>query len=104
MDDAERWLYVNDPDYARASKDWKHVKTGTYVGPSQEIPVGGDTELDRLIQRGVATPIRPLEWLICDRPRCQMEYQPVTPWQLYCSDACKRAEEQRRYRQRRRAA
>lgn len=98
MDDAERWLYFNDPDYAGESQRWKHVKTGTYVGPSQEIPVGGIKEIERLVEAGAARPIRPLEWLVCNRKRCKMEFQPKTPWQRYCSELCQKAEDQRRRR------
>jgi hypothetical protein len=98
VDDAERWLYFNDPDYMSKSQGWKHVRTGTYVGPSQEIPVGGIKEIERLIEAGTASPIRPVEWLVCARARCKMEFQPTTSWQRYCSELCQQAEAKRRRR------
>lgn len=51
MDEAEKWLAAHDPDYETASLAWKHVRTGEYVPPAQEIPVGGLEDLQLIVSR-----------------------------------------------------
>ena len=104
MDAAEAWLRENDPEYARTSEAWKHVTTGEYVPPAQEIPVGDARDIERLVERGDGKYVGPVEWRTCDRRRCGMEFVPKTPWQRYCSEFCQRAESERRRRERKRAA
>jgi hypothetical protein len=90
MDDAERWLRDNDPDYDRASRDWRHVKTGEYKTPRQEVPVG-------LYHEDVVYVV-PVETRACEG--CGGAFSPRESKHRYCSDACK----QRAYRARARRA
>ena len=98
VDDAERWLYVNDPEYQRTSEAWKHVRTGVYVTPAQEVPFGDMRDIDKLVIQGKAKPVISPDWRVCARPRCQIEFVPTVKWQRYCSELCRDAEKKRRKR------
>ena len=87
MDEAELWLRDNDPDYDRASRDWRHVSTGEYKAPRQEVPIG-------LYHEDVA-PLEPVEERAC---RCGETFTPREVRNIYCSDRCRERYKKRRQR------
>jgi hypothetical protein len=46
MDEAERWLRENDPEYATTSEAWRDLRGGRYEPPAEEEPSGLATDLN----------------------------------------------------------
>jgi hypothetical protein len=93
MDDAERWLSLNDPEYRESSGDWKDVKSRVYRTPRQEVPWGGSEDLSDLVEAG-AEYVESVDRRACER--CGELFVPATSWHRFCSRACNEQARRRR--------
>ena len=96
MDSAELWLLENDPNYVKASQDWKHLKTGEYVCPPQEIPWGNADDIQMLVDAGEARYLPVPARRACES--CGYLFVPNTPWQRFCREPCRKRVANRRLR------
>lgn len=71
------WLAEHDPEYVSVPDT-----------PGQEIPFGGDADLEMLVEaaegRWLPGPYRKA----C--AQCSYLFTPNTPWQRFCEDKCKK--------------
>lgn len=94
MDDAERWLQDNDPNYSTSVSRWKNVKSGIYRIPRQEIPWGNAQDLAELVDARGGDYVESVPRRACER--CHFLFVPQTPWHRFCSRACKHQARRRR--------
>lgn len=90
MDRTEAWLREHDPDYQRASRAWRHVKSGEYQKPPREDPIGliRDTDL----------PTEPVGERACGV--CGNTFNPREAKHRFCTERCRGTAEKRRQRAR----
>lgn len=92
--DGEAWLAENDDSYEESAKSWRHSDGKDCDPPGQEVPTGGDGDLEVLVEEGAG------QWL--QRPQrkpcsnCTYLFSPNTPWQRFCREACKKQAKRKR--------
>jgi hypothetical protein len=64
--EAEDWLSRNDPEYAETSKSWRNVNGKLCEPPGQEVPFGGDVDLEILVEEDAGRWVPSAQRKLCE--------------------------------------